>query len=98
MSYYKYTIHEILDLMNKKEVSSLEVTESLFKRIEEKDPKIQAYLTLNKEQALASAKEIDNKRVKNLELGRLAGVPMGLKDNISTKDLLTTCGSKMLYN
>lgn len=98
MSYYKYTIHEILDLLNKKEVSSLEVTESLFKRIEEKDPKIQAYLTLNKEKALASAKEIDNKRAKNLELGKLAGVPMGLKDNISTKNLLTTCGSKMLYN
>lgn len=98
MSYYKHTVHEIIDLMNKKEVSSLEVTESVFKRIEDKDPKIQAYLTLNKEEAIAAAKEIDNKRMKNIQLGNLAGVPMALKDNISTKGLLTTGGSKMLYN
>jgi len=98
LSYYKYTVHEILDLLNKKEVSSFEVTESLFKRIEDKDSKVQAYLALNKEQALAKAKEIDEKRAKNEKLGNLAGIPMALKDNISTMDLTTTCSSNMLYN
>ncbi len=98
MTYFKYTAHEILDLLNKKEVSSLEVTESVYKRIEDKDPKIQAYLALNKEKALAKAKVIDEKRAKNIQVGKLAGIPMALKDNISTKDLITTCSSKMLYN
>lgn len=98
MSYFKYTAHEILDLLNKKEVSSLEVAESVYKRIEDKDPKIQAYLALNKEKALAKAREIDDKRAKNLQVGKLAGIPMALKDNISTRDLTTTCSSKMLYN
>ena len=98
MSYFKYTAHEILDLLNKKEVSSLEVAESVYKRIEDKDPKIQAYLALNKEKALAKAREIDDKRAKNLQVGKLAGIPMALKDNISTMDLTTTCSSKMLYN
>lgn len=98
MSYFKYTAKEILDLLNKKEVSSLEVTESVYKRIEDKDPKIQAYLALNKEKAMAKAREIDDKRAKNIQVGKLAGIPMALKDNISTKDLTTTCSSKMLYN
>lgn len=98
MSYFKYTAKEILDLLNKKEVSSLEVTESVYKRIEDKDPKIQAYLALNKEKALAKAREIDDKRAKNIQVGKLAGIPMALKDNISTMDLTTTCSSKMLYN
>ncbi len=98
MSYFKYTAHEILDLLNKKEVSSLEVAESVYKRIEDKDPKIQVYLALNKEKALAKAREIDDKRAKNLQVGKLAGIPMALKDNISTMDLTTTCSSKMLYN
>jgi aspartyl-tRNA(Asn)/glutamyl-tRNA(Gln) amidotransferase subunit A len=98
LSYFKYTAHEILDLLNKKEVSSLEVAESVYKRIEDKDPKIQAYLALNKEKALAKAREIDDKRAKNLQVGKLAGIPMALKDNISTRDLTTTCSSKMLYN
>jgi aspartyl-tRNA(Asn)/glutamyl-tRNA(Gln) amidotransferase subunit A len=98
VTYFKYTAHEILDLLNKKEVSSLEVTESVYKRIEDKDPKIQAYLALNKEKALAKAKVIDEKRAKNIQVGKLAGIPMALKDNISTKDLITTCSSKMLYN
>ncbi len=98
MSYFKYTAKEILDLLNKKEVSSLEVTESVYKRIEDKDPKIQAYLALNKERALAKAREIDDKRAKNIQVGKLAGIPMALKDNISTMDLTTTCSSKMLYN
>ena len=98
MSYFKYTAHEILDLLNKKEVSSLEVAESVYKRIEDKDPKIQAYLALNKDKALAKAREIDDKRAKNLQVGKLAGIPMALKDNISTMDLTTTCSSKMLYN
>jgi aspartyl-tRNA(Asn)/glutamyl-tRNA(Gln) amidotransferase subunit A len=98
LSYFKYTAKEILDLLNKKEVSSLEVTESVYKRIEDKDPKIQAYLALNKERALAKAREIDDKRAKNIQVGKLAGIPMALKDNISTMDLTTTCSSKMLYN
>ena len=98
MSYYSYTIHEILDLLNKKEVSAREVTASVYERISDKDPKIQAYLALNQEKAMETAQLVDDKRARNEKLGSLAGVPMGLKDNISTMDIITTCSSKMLYN
>ena len=54
--------------------------------------------TLSKEAAIESAKKIDDKRVKGENLSNIAGIPTGIKDNIITKNLLTTCASKMLYN
>lgn len=98
MSYSQYKVHELVELLNKKEVSAREVAEDAFKLIEEKDGDIGAFLTLNKEAALKKADQVDKKRAANERAGLLAGVPMALKDNISTKDLLTTAGSKMLYN
>ncbi len=98
MNYFEYKMHEIIDLLEKKEVSAKEVTASIYQRIEDKDPDVQAYLTLNKDKALQKAMEIDEKRAKNEAVGKLAGIPMALKDNMSTMDLLTTCSSEMLYN
>ncbi len=98
MELYNKSAHELSKMLENKEISSVELTESVFSRIDEKEPEINAYITLTKESALASAKVIDEKRVNGETLSNIAGIPIGIKDNIVTKDILTTCASKMLYN
>lgn len=68
---------------------------SLLNRIEKIDKKINAFITINKN-AINQAKEIDKKIKNGRPMGPLAGVAVGIKDNISTMDLKTTCASKML--
>lgn len=68
---------------------------SLLDRIEKIDKKINAFITINKN-AINQAKEIDKKIKNGRPIGSLAGVAVGIKDNISTMDLKTTCASKML--
>lgn len=98
MNLYEYKAYELSEMLRKKEISSVELTNSVYDRIESVEPKVEAYLTLNKEAALKSAAEIDRKIADGEELSRLAGIPIGIKDNISTAGLRTTCASKMLEN
>lgn len=98
MELYKRSAYELSQMMKNGEVSSVEITKSVFDRIKAVEPKIDAYVTLNEENALKAAQEIDNKRAAGEELPELAGIPIGIKDNISTKGLRTTCSSKMLEN
>lgn len=98
MNLYEYKAYELGDMLRKKEISSVELTNSVYERIESVEPKVEAYLTLNKEAALKSAAEVDRKIANGEELSRLAGIPIGIKDNISTAGLRTTCASKMLEN
>lgn len=95
MELEKLTIHTAHKLLSKKEITSEELTKSLLKRIEDIDDKINAYVTLNDEKALKKSCQIDEKADFNQPL---AGIPATLKDNICTKDLRTTCCSKMLEN
>lgn len=81
-----------------KEISAVELTENVFAHIADTEPKVDAYITLNEEAALQTAKEVDEKRAKGETLSDIAGIPVGVKDNIVTQNLLTTCGSRMLYN
>ncbi|MCG4584942.1 Asp-tRNA(Asn)/Glu-tRNA(Gln) amidotransferase subunit GatA, partial [Anaerosalibacter bizertensis] len=81
-----------------KEISSKEVVECYLNRIEEVEDKIDAFITLNKDEALKAAEEVDRKIQNGEEVGMLSGIPIAIKDNISTKGLKTTCGSKMLEN
>ena len=67
-----------------------------FVRIEKLEPTVKAFLSVIKDQALARARGIDEKRKKGEKLGALAGVPVALKDNIQLKGVETTCGSKIL--
>lgn len=98
MSLLNKTALEIGQMIKNKEVSSVEATKEMLKGIKEKDKKVNAYITVLEEEAVASAEKIQAK-IDNGELtSPLAGVPMAIKDNICTKDILTTCGSKMLYN
>lgn len=91
--YLDLSIKEINELLKKKEIKPLDLVEECFDRIE-KDKHLNAFITLNKEEALKNAKELENKEVDNI----LFGIPIAIKDNIMTKDLRTTCASRMLDN
>ncbi|MBM4306781.1 MAG: Asp-tRNA(Asn)/Glu-tRNA(Gln) amidotransferase subunit GatA [Deltaproteobacteria bacterium] len=98
MKLHELTIHELHDLLVRKEVTSREATEALYKRIGEADGKIKAYLMLTEEEAFRQADEVDRKIAKGERIGDLAGIPVGLKDIFCTKGVRTTCGSKILGN
>ncbi len=98
MELYKLTAHELRDLLRKKEVSSVEITKSILDRISEIDSQVQSYITVTGDEAVKRAQEIDDKISAGEQLSDLAGIPMALKDNICTENVLTTCASKMLYN
>jgi len=98
MDLYQLTIHELHDLLVKKEVTSREATESHYRRIRELDGKIGAYLLLTEEEAYRQADQVDHKIARGKEIDDLAGIPLGLKDILCTKGVRTTCGSKILGN
>ncbi len=92
------TVKQAAKLLAKKEISSAELTQACLDRIEKVEPKINALVTTCNESALAAAKQVDEKRAKGESLGKLAGVPGIIKDNMCTKGVLSTASSKMLYN
>ncbi|MDE6149730.1 MAG: Asp-tRNA(Asn)/Glu-tRNA(Gln) amidotransferase subunit GatA [Ruminococcus sp.] len=98
MELFERNACELSDMLKNKEISSVELTQSVFSRIKAVDDKVNSYVTLNEEEALKEAQEIDRKRIKGEQLSDIAGIPIGIKDNISTKGLKTTCSSKMLNN
>jgi len=98
MELYKLTAHELHDMLVKKEASSEEITKSVLKRIDDVENKVESYITLTPELALESAKIVDKKIANGEEISVLEGIPMGIKDNICTNGLKTTCASKMLNN
>ena len=96
MDLHKLTIHQLHDLLVKKEATSKEITEAFYRRIRDVDDKIKAYLILREEEALRQAERVDQKISKGEKIGDLAGIPLGLKDILCTKGIRTTCGSKIL--
>ena len=95
---YSLTAGQMKDLLDKKEVTAVEITKSVIENIERTDKEIQAYITYNFDQALQQAEAADAKRANGEKLGELAGIPVALKDNMCTKNLRTTAGSKILGN
>lgn len=90
------TIAELADLFRSGELSSVEITKAYLDEIKAKDDMIGAYISVNEEAALQKAEEADKKRAAGVELPVLAGIPAGIKDNICTKGMATTCASRML--
>ena len=91
--YLDLSIIEINNKLKSKEIKPIDLVLECFTRIEE-NKKYNTFITLNKEEAIKMAKELENKEVDNI----LFGIPIAIKDNIVTKDLKTTCASKMLSN
>ncbi len=98
MKLCEYSASELSVMLEKKQISSAELTMSVLERINAVDKKLNAYITVCAESALASARTVDEKRIKGEKLSELAGIPIGIKDNIAVKDIKMTCGSQMLEN
>ena len=91
------TIHEYAELLKQKKLSSVELTKQYLARIEKADAQIGSYITVCPDEALAAAGKADERIAKG-EATLLTGIPVGIKDNICTEGITTTCASKMLYN
>lgn len=98
MSITSATASELLAKMNSGEISSEEITSACLEEINRRDDSINAFLSVQQEAALEKAKEVDQKRQAGKPLGKLAGIPIALKDNICAEGVPTTCASKMLEN
>ena len=98
MKLYEYTVHELVEMLEKGEITSEEITRSYFERIKEIEPSVQAYVSVLEESAIAKAKQVDEDRKAGKKLSKFAGIPIGIKDNICITGTKTTCGSKMLEN
>jgi len=94
MTLFDRSAKELQALVHSKEVSLVDLTNEAFERVEKLDGEVEAFLALNKEKALATATELE--KVPFEERGPLFGLPIGVKDNIVTEGLETTCASKIL--
>lgn len=98
MELYKKTAHELRDMIKNKEITSVEATKSVLERIDSVESKVESYITVLSDEAVAHAEEIDKKIAAGIDVGPLAGVPCAIKDNLCTRGVRTTCASKMLHN
>ena len=98
MNITELTVHELQDKLKNKELTITQITKAYADRIEEKEKDVQAFVTILAEDAIKQAEEIQNKIEKDEIKGEFAGIPIGIKDNICTKGVKTTCSSKMLEN
>ena len=92
MNLYELTVHELIEKLDKNEITAEDITKACINRINEKESDIHAFVTLTTDNALEESKVTDRTKSK------FAGIPIGLKDNICTKGVKTTCSSKMLEN
>ena len=96
MSLVKLTATEQLEGLRSGAFTSVELTQAHLNRIAEVDGVVHAFLHVNAEGALATAAEVDRKRAAGEALPALAGLPVAVKDNLTTIDEPTTAGSKIL--
>jgi aspartyl-tRNA(Asn)/glutamyl-tRNA(Gln) amidotransferase subunit A len=91
-------VSELIEGLETKQFSSVEITKEYLSKIDEKEKSVNAYITISADKALEKAKEVDEKRQAGVKLAPIAGIPVGIKDNICTNGIRTTCASKILSN
>ena len=90
------TVHELQEKLKNKELTITEITQAYVDRINEKEKDVEAFVTTLTDEALEQAKDVQAKVESGEIKGELAGIPIGIKDNLCTKGIRTTCSSRML--
>jgi aspartyl-tRNA(Asn)/glutamyl-tRNA(Gln) amidotransferase subunit A len=98
MSLHSLTVHELHGKLKRRDISAVELTESVFRRIATTEEKVHSYLTLCHESAVAAAARADERLRTETESSLLLGIPVALKDIFVTETIRTTCASKILGN
>lgn len=94
MALLDHTLEELHDMLVNKETTSVQLMEAVYDKIEETEDKVGAFISLNKEEALEAARKVDEEGIDPNNI--LSGLPIGIKDNIVTKNVTTTAASKIL--
>ena len=92
------SIRELHQQLIDKDKTAIEITTEALERIEAVDSKVKSFLQVTADHALSKARQIDHKIANKEEIGFLSGIPIGIKDNMVTSGITTTCGSKILKN
>ena len=93
---HEWTIDSVRDALVSKRISARELTAEFYRRIEQRNPELNAYLALSPERAYGQADRIDGLVARGEDLPELAGLPLAVKDVLSTKGVVTTCASRIL--
>ena len=96
MNIIELTVHELQEKIKSKELTITQIVEAYCESIKEKETEVEAFITVQMEEALEKAKKLDKEIKNGKEVSILAGIPIGIKDIICTKGVRTTAGSKML--
>ena len=96
MSILELSAQQIVGKIKNKEFSAQDATRAVLASIEQTEPKLQAYVSVNDESALAQARDIDERLARGEDIGALGGLPVAVKDNICVRGEKTTCASKIL--
>jgi len=98
MQLHTLTIREAHELLTSKQISSVELTQAMLQRIHNEDTKVKSYVTVTDDLALEQARRADERIAKGGNVTPLTGIPFSMKDCISTRNVRTTCSSKILEN
>lgn len=92
------SIRELHQQLVRKERSAVEIATEALERVQALEPKLHSFISVTADRAIAQAQQVDAKIAAGEAIGPLAGIPIGIKDNLCTKGIRTTCGSRILEN